>query len=335
MKKATSLFVQTLIIILLSINLAAAQDQPETDFDAPYLIIAADSLFNADQYEKAREWYMQAAEKAETDSLNSELTEANAMIARTYLVQGYVDEGMEYLRKTLQTATPDDPMGWSRYLSVRGRFEWNNGTLDKATETFKEMFYYCQEHELWDRAVDAAHMVAITSDLPGQVEWAHKGIEVAEKHEVTSWLGPLWNNLGATYEDLEQYPEALQAYKKAREYHYKYGSERNKLIADWAVGHAYRKVDSLEQAENILRPLVSRSEELDEQEFLGWTYWELGRIEFWNRNYMKAAELIREARDNLKEAGIGRWNPEKYKEIVAFLERAKIRADEERERKGE
>jgi len=37
----------------------------------------------------------------------------------------------------------------------------------------------------------------------------------------------------------------------------------------------------------------------------------------------------------LKEAGIGRWNPEKYKEIVAFLERAKIRADEERERKGE
>ncbi len=335
MKKISSIFLQALLIIALFMNIAYSQNKPKTDFDAPYLITAADSLFKAREYEKAREWYMQAAEKAEEKGLKSELTEANAMIARTYLIQGYGNEGLKYLQKTVETGTPDDPKGWSRYLSVRGRFEWNNENLMKATETFKEMFYYCQEHKLWDHAVDAAHMVAITGTLEEQVEWGLKGIRIAEDHDVHSWLGPLWNNLGATYEDMEEYNDALHAYKQAKEYHYQYGSERNKLIADWAVGHAYRKVDSTQQAEDVLHPLVSWSERLNDKEFLGWTYWELGQIEYERNNFWEAAKYLRDALNNLKEVGIDNWDPDKYREIADLLEMAKKRADQKVERPHE
>ena len=73
MKKISSIFLQALLIIALFMNIAYSQDKPETDFDAPYLITAADSLFKAREYDEAREWYMQAAEKAEEKALRASL----------------------------------------------------------------------------------------------------------------------------------------------------------------------------------------------------------------------------------------------------------------------
>lgn len=299
--------------------------------DAKSLIAQGDSLFNTDNYSQARDLYMQAAEKGN----KSEITEANAMIARTYLIEGDPKEGMVYLTKTVETASPDLPLGWSRYLGVRGRFEWNNKNLDKAVQTFKEMFYYCQEHQLYDRAVDAAHMVAIVGTPNEQVEWGLKGIEFAKEHNAESWLGPLWNNLGATYENLEHYPDALNAYKKAREYHYKYGTERNKLIADWAVGHAYRLSDSIKQADSILTPLIAWSKKLGETEFLGWTCKDLGDIQFDAGNYYEASNYYRDALRNLKEAGMENWDPDQYQVIAQKLEDSKVKYEEERRGSGE
>lgn len=299
--------------------------------DAKSLIAQADSLFNSDNYSQARDLYMQAAEKGD----KSEITEANAMIARTYLEEGDAEDGMTYLAKTVETASPDEPLGWSRYLGVRGRFEWKNKNHDKAVETFKEMFYYCQEHKLYGRAVDATHMVAITGNPDEQIEWSIKGIDFAKEHDAESWLGPLWNNLGATYEDRGQYQQALDAYKKAREYHYKYGTERNKLIADWAVGHAYRLSDSIKQADSVLTPLLAWSEKLGETEFLGWTCKDLGDIQFDAGNYFEASKYYRDALRNLKEAGMEKWDPDQYEVIVQKLKDSKIKYEEERKASGE
>jgi tetratricopeptide (TPR) repeat protein len=323
--KKTAIFI--LAFVMLSSCLMAQ--------DAKTLLAQADSVFNSGNYSQARDIYMQAANMAQEKGQDSELTEANAMIARSYLIQGEADEGMKYLARTVETAVPDDPLGWSRYLGVRGRFEWNNKNLDKATETFKEMFYYCQEHKLYDRAVDAAHMVAITGNSDEQVEWALKGIGFAEEHDAGSWLGPLWNNLGATYEDRGQYIDALYAYKKAREYHYKYGTERNKLIADWAVGHAYRLADSTNQADSVLTPLLAWSEKLGETEYLGWTNKDLGDIQYDAENYLEAAKYYREALRNLKEAGMEKWDPDQYDSIVQKLEESKIKVEAESQSSGE
>jgi len=325
--------VTTIIIILLTIimigNYAMADEiQENTPQTADEFLKQGDDLFSNRQFEEAREAYTKAAEIAKAEGLNSQCTEAISMIARTYLTTDQKEEGRVIFAKVVETATPNDPMGWSRYLSVRGRFEWKNGTNEKAAETFKEMYYYSVDHEIHDRAADAARMIGITGTPEEQIEWGLKGIAEAEAAGQTGILGPLWNNLGATYEEQKEYDKCLEAYLKAREYHYKTGDELSKLIADWAVGHAYRLTADNKKAEKILKPLLKKFEEIDNIEFIGWTLKDLGHIQMYKHKYDKAVELFFESRAKLIEVGIKDWGPQYYQEINMLLDQAKMMHEE-------
>ena len=315
-------------LLMLSIS-AIGGDQVKYDssMSAMDLVNRGDEIFKSRDYIAARDIYLQAADRAREEGDSSIITEAYAMVARCYLIQGRIDQGQPYLLKAVGTATQDQPLGWSRYLGVRGRFEWQNDYYNKATETFKEMYHYCREHDLAERAIDAAHMVAITGTPTEQVEWSHKAIEEAEASGITSWLGPLWNNLGYTYEEMEEYDKSLQAYLNARDYHYKYGDELNRLIADWALGHAYRLTGNLDKAEKLLKPLPERFQELENYEFLGWSQKELGEIESARGNYLPAARLMKEASQNLRKAGMPEWDAQGFTELIRRVEELKRKSD--------
>ena len=167
-------------------------------------------------------------------------------------------------------------------------------------------------------------MVGITGTPEDQIEWGLKGIKEAESYGETGILGPLWNNLGATYEEQKEYDLCLEAYLKAREYHYKTGDNLSKLIADWAVGHAYRLTGDTKKAEKILKPLLKKFEEIENVEFVGWTLKDLGHIQMQQKKYDKAVELFYESRAKLMEAGIKDWGPQYYKELNDLLNQAKI-----------
>jgi len=280
----------------------------ESTITTKALLDKADSLFDNHQYEESRPFYIQAMEQAARNNETSDLTEAYSMIARTFMILDKKEEGRAWLEKAGKIANPKYPLGWSRYLGVRGRLEWQDKQLEKATSTFKEMYDYCSKHKLHERAIDAAHMVAITGKPEEQVEWGKKGIKEAEAGNVTKWLGPLWNNLGATYEDMGKYKEALEAYLKAREYHWRYGDEKYKLAADWAVGHAYRLNGDKATAEKWLRPVLAWCERIGETEFEGLTYRELGEIELSRSNQDSALGYFSKAEEKLKQAGMPDWD---------------------------
>ena len=312
----------------LTMNTYGENDVKNSENSIADLLQKADSVFNSREYEKSREFYERAAEKAQIEKNNPGLTESYSMIARTYLILGQKDAGREWITKAREIANNNEPTGWSRYLGVRGRFEWQDEELDMATTTFKEMYAYCVEHELHERAVDAAHMVAITGTHEEQIEWGLKGIRQAEEGDITGWLGPLWNNLGATYEEMEKYPESLEAYLKAREYHWLYGDEKNKLIADWAVGHAYHLNGNLEKAQQWLRPVLSWCERIDETEFWGWSCKELGEIELKQGNNKKALEFLTAAEEKLKASGMPDWDPDGFKKLQNQIETLKQQTKE-------
>jgi tetratricopeptide (TPR) repeat protein len=159
-------------------------------------------------------------------------------------------------------------------------------------------------------------MVAITGSHEEQIEWGKKGIREAEVGNVTGWLGPLWNNLGATYEEMEKFDNSLNAYLKAREYHHKYGSEMNAVIADWAVGHGYINLKNYDEAERWLTPVLSRFEELNDNEFIGLTSRELGEIAFARGGFAEAYEKFVRAETLLKEAGMDEWDAKGYQKIL-------------------
>ncbi len=302
----------TILICGLLITASFAGTEGDNVMFSDELLEKADSVFNSREYEKSREIYLRVAQKADSLKDNSALTETYSMIARTYLILDDKETGRKWILKAGKIAKIDESLGWSRYLGVKGRFEWQDKELDKAAETFKEMYEFCSAQKLPERAIDAANMMTIVSNLEGQVEWAKKGIAEAESGNVTRWLGPLWNNLGATYEDMSKYKDAVDAYLKAREYHYKYGDETNKMIADWAVGHAYRLNGDIQNAEKWMLPILDWSIKLKNIEFIGWTNHELGEIELTKENFKSALDYLSKAAEYLKEANMPSWDPDGF-----------------------
>jgi len=296
-------------------------DAVETKSDT--ILDKADQAFDSRAFEEARTAYQQAAADAKAAGDESTLAEAYAMMARTYLTTGQKEEGRPYLAQAGKFASPDAPLGWSRYLGVRGRFEWKDQKLPTATATFKEMYEYCREHKLRDRAVDAARMIGITGTPQEQIEWGKKGIAEAEAGNLGEMLGPLWNNLGATYEDVGRYDDALEAYIQARDYHWQYGNEMNKLIADWAVGHAYHKSGDPEAAGQWLRPVLAWCERIGDKEFLGLTCKDLGELESEQGNYRAALDYLLRAETALEAVGMPDWDAEGYRKLTADIKTLK------------
>jgi tetratricopeptide (TPR) repeat protein len=293
----------------------ANSDMTETTMSkAQELLAKADGVFKSREYEKSRGIYQQAL--AEANGNKSDQTEALSMIARTYLILEDKETGHEWLEMAQKIATPDEPLGWSRFLGVKGRFLWQDDKLDEATAMFKEMYEYCAQHKLHDRAIDAAHMVAITGNHELQVEWGLKGIKEAEAGNVTGWLGPLWNNLGATYEEMKEYEKSLEAYLKAHEYHHKYSDELSAVISDWAVGHAYVNVENYDEAEKWLTPVLAKFEEMENGEFIGFTCKELGEVAFARGDTDTAHKHFVRAEKLLKEAGMDKWDAYGYQKLV-------------------
>ena len=143
MKNAVIITIAIILNIIFIGKIAMADEIIEsTPQTADEFLKQGDNLFSIRQFDEARQAYIKAEELARAEGSNSLCTEAVAMIARTYLTTDQKEEGRKIFARVLETASPNDPLGWSRYLGVRGRFEWRNGDNAKATETFKEMYYY-------------------------------------------------------------------------------------------------------------------------------------------------------------------------------------------------
>jgi tetratricopeptide (TPR) repeat protein len=287
----------------------------DTGGEAMELLNQADSVFGLREYVNSRRFYQKALDAAKKAGDNSSMTEAMAMITRTYLIEKNMEIAVNWMHATEQIALEQEHLGWSRFQAVKGRFLWRENKLQEATKLFERLYEYCSKNKLHERAIDAAHMVAITGDYQEQINWGHKGIKEAEEGNVTGWLGPLWNNLGATFEDMGQYDSSLMAYRKARDYHYEHGTEANKMIADWAVGHAYLNLKDYDSAEKWLTPLIVWCQRLDDTEFLGLTAWDLGEVYYARGEPEKALGFYIVAEKHLMKAGMEDWDSEGMEEI--------------------
>lgn len=311
-----------LLPVLLVVSAHAIDMEPRDDnqVEAGTVLEAADSLFRARDYDSALARYSQAAEMAERQADPSVRVEAISQMARVSLLTGNTEKGRVLLDQAREYGSEAEPMGWSRYLGVRGRFEWQAGDLATATATFEQMYRYCDTNGLWDRAVDAAHMLAIVSETPqGQIEWGRKGIELAEDYEVHSWLGSLWNNLAATYYDMERYDSALTAYLQAREYHWRFSGEMGKLWADYSVGMTYRRLGENEKAASWLRPVLAWAERLEDHGAIGQACEDLGEVALAQGNKDEAVRLLQRARQEYQRAGYDKSWTEVWEHINTRL----------------
>ncbi len=284
------------------------------------LLAEADGAFQGRGYEKALEIYRRAAETAEAGVK----AEALSQVARCLSLLRRLDEGRGWLDRARALASPEAPLAWSRYLGVRGIYEREGGEPERAKATFIEMYRFCRETGLHARAIDAAHHAAIVAPPQEQVEWARRGIEAAEAAGDEKWLAVLWNNLGATFEDLKRYPEALEAYVKAREYHHRTGDALNHLIADWAVGHASRLAGKPAEARTWLEGALRQARERRADEWIGYSLQDLAELALSEGRRQEGLAGLRNAREAFAAAGLAESWPEGWSRLetrIAELER--------------
>jgi tetratricopeptide (TPR) repeat protein len=288
----------------------------------PIMPTKGDAFFDEGKFDEARAAYLQLLNSTNDASLQ---TEAAAMIARTYLTTDRKEEARPWLERARETASADQPRGYSRYLSVRGRMEWKDHQFDAAQRTFLSLYEICRLNGYAERAIDALAMLAILSPLPEQIEWAKKAIAEAERAGFSEKLGALWNNLGATLEDLGQHEAALEAYLRARDYHRQHSPALQQLKADYAVAHTQRLLSRMDEARELLLLLLPAFEEVGAEEFLGWTCQELAQVELAQENFEGARDYFIRAKSHLLDAGIATWDPATLERIVTHIARLEPR----------
>ncbi|MEA3297414.1 MAG: tetratricopeptide repeat protein [candidate division Zixibacteria bacterium] len=317
--KNIGILILLLMLPILSIAVEVRQKGvvvTDTEHSASMLLEEADEVFQSRDFETALEKYTVVVEAAREEFNRSVEVEALSQMARMNLILNNKDKGREWLVKAQSTASDSDPMGWSRYLGVKGRFEWQDKDLSQAHETFDQMYDYCNSNALWGRAVDAAHMIAIVAESPEeQIKWGRLGIEAAEAGDVESWLGPLWNNLAGTYYDLKQFDSTLECYQKAREYHWRHSGEVGKLFADYHIGMTYHLLGNDEEAGKWLRPVLAWAERLENHSAIGQACEDLGEIEIAKGNKPEGLILLKRARSEYKLEGFDKSWPEVWNHI--------------------
>ncbi len=318
--------VTTLCALLLLAATALAEEPAPAPSAARAMLDKGDVAFRSRDYAGATDLYKEAIALAEKHEESETLVEAPAMAARGHLTRGDAKSGRPFIERAGKLATDKQPRGWSRYLGVLGRFEWKDGDKPKATKTFERMYDYCVKHELHSRAVDAAHMVAITGTKEQQLAWAMKGIAAAEAGKLDGWLGPLWNNLGITYGEMGNQEKALDAYKKARVYHWKGTSEVPKLAADWAIGMTLRRLKRAKEAKAWLRPVLAWSERRlaekpgkERGEWVGLALLELGLVAQQEGRTKDAQRDLERAKPLLEVVNLASWHPALWKELTGAL----------------
>jgi len=291
---------------------------------ADALLETGDTTFQQKDYAAAFMQYEKAAGAAREEFNRPVEVEALSQMARMRLLMNKMDDAKQYLAEAASRANDSDSMGWSRYLGVKGRVEWRTGDLKTARQTFETMFDYCSLHDLWSRAVDAAHMVAIVAETPeDQIEWSRKGIAIAEARETENWFGPLWNNLAGIYYDMKRYDSALECYRTAREYHWRFSDERAKLVADYHVGMAYRFLGNYKQAGSWLRPVLAWAERLQDHDIIGQACEDLGEAAIGLGRKDEGLAYLKRARDEYKLAGYDTSAPEIWENISKRIEQAR------------
>ena len=148
-----------------------------------------------------------------------------------------------------------------RYLLERGRVFNSSGKQDDARPLFLEALDLAVKSKDDSYAVDAAHMMAIVETAEKQLQWNLKALDLAEnsaEEKARKWRGSIYNNLGWTYFEQQQYEESLLMFEKALEFQQQQSDPSRIMIAKWCVAKTLRMMDHTEEALEMQRDLYEQ-----------------------------------------------------------------------------
>jgi len=216
---------------------------------------------NPDQTETKFRELIPIAKKSNDLSYYAQLL---TQIARAQGLQQKFEEAHEILDSVEAMLTDKLTTAKIRYLLERGRVYNSSNHPDKSKLLFSEAYELAAKNSEDFYAIDAIHMLQIVEPPEKQLQWAEKAMKLAEDTQderAKKWLGPLYNNTGWTYFDLNQYDKALELFEKSLKWREAKNDEQGIGIAKWTIARTYREMGKVEEALKMQRALEQEREE--------------------------------------------------------------------------
>jgi tetratricopeptide (TPR) repeat protein len=303
--------------------------------EAAILLGEADLAFLNAELEDAQQMYSAASALAQQEHDVSTQVEALAQTARMLALQGELEAGRPWLERAVELARPEQPLGWSRTLLVRGVFAREAEREEEAAALFRQAYEFAVAQDLEDRALRAAFLLASAGDPDQRIAWTRIGIDAATKEQLTPWLGPLYMNLGDLYMDSADYAQATVAFETARSAIVPTADSETKMLTDYSYGVALRKSGRPADARRVMSTAYAHAQERlvelrnkDRMEWVGKTLRELGEIDLAEGARERGLERMREAHAKLELSGLPKRDPERWKQLTDRL--AEVEAEDPR-----
>lgn len=180
-------------------------------------------------------------------------------IARAQGLQRRFDEAHEVLNHAESMLSKEISVPRIRLSLERGRIYNSSGKAEESQSCFLKALEEAEKDREEYFAVDAAHMLGIVTEPSEQLEWNLRAMEVAESTtdaRAKKWLGPLYNNIGWTYHDVEEFDRALEMLEKALGWYERNGTDRQIRIGKWSVARVFRSVGRTEEALQMQQGLI-------------------------------------------------------------------------------
>ena len=261
-----------------------------------------DTLWNYRQPAETEKKFREIIPQAEIAGDVDYLAQLQTQIARTQGLQGKFDDAGSTLDE-VESLIHSNPIlqksvAKVRFFLERGRVHNSSGHPELAMPFFVQAFELGKAIQANRYAIDAVHMIAIAEQDPQQqVEWNLQGIEMADADPAQrGWLRALYNNIGESYNSLQDYANAKLYFHKLIEFQIASGQEPDiYTVKDEA--RATRLLGRPEESLAMVQPWAEKLKEQGEEN--GWISEELaeslhalGRMGEAKPHFVKAYELL-------------------------------------------
>jgi tetratricopeptide (TPR) repeat protein len=218
--------------------------------------------------------------------------ELHTQIARCLGLQGRFDEAWKQLS---EISTEHPAIVDIRTQLEMGRLKNSAGNRKDAKPYFLKAFELAEQGHFDYYAIDAAHMLGITSDGRESVQWNETALRLAADSRIErarNWRGSLLNNLGWTYFNSGNYNEAINTFESALDFQKAVGDPVRIRIARWTVARCLRALKRYDEAFAIQSDLIQYPEQGYVSEELGELLLAMGWPQEAKVRFRKAYELL-------------------------------------------
>ena len=170
-------------------------------------IPAFDSLWNFNDPAATESKFRELLPKLEEAGDVGHAAELMTQIARAQGLQRRFTEAHGTLDQADAMIQPAMKTPQVRSLLERGRVLNSSGKAGESVPLFKEALRLAQTSGFEFYAVDAFHMLGIVTRADESLRWNEEAIrmsEAAQEPRARRWLGPLYNNTGWTYFEMQR-----------------------------------------------------------------------------------------------------------------------------------